>query len=266
MLEIYSSRQNQSVIDLTVTGLEHFAVKEGEEPVLCWTVSTRASDKIKGYVPYYEAGVEGQNEREIEREMLRFLGQKISGVVYAINTNAGYFVASRKQAMERQAKRLWENIFEGAKIEVIVRRTTPNRIVGEYRGVEVVIPKQEASHGWIEHTSQVAKPGDEIEAKVIKLDKENKRLIASIKALKASPWQEASKKYQKGGIYAGKVTGIASFGIFVELEPGVSVLCNHLKAGTANIGDTVAVLITKIDHAERKISGKALRVVSRKAM
>lgn len=265
MLEVYSSRQNQSVITLTVTGVERFAVKPGEDPVLCWAVSTRASDRIRGFVPYYEAGtdIDSGDPQKAQRQMLPFLGQKIQAVVYAINREDGYFVASRRQAMERLAKRMWDAVEEGDKIQLIVRRATVSRVIGESSGVRVEIPRSEVSHGWVEHTGQVCRPGDELEAKVIRVEP-GVKIVASLKALQPDPWQEASKKYQKGGIYTGRVTGVVPFGIFVELEPGVSALCNHLKVGRAEVGDTIAVLITKVDHAERKISGKALQVLSRR--
>lgn len=264
MLEVYSSRQNQKAIELEVTGLEHYAIKPGEEPVLCWTVSTRASDKIRGFIPYIEAGTDipAEDEKIARQIMLKYLGQKVHGIVYAINREDGYFVASRKQAMERLSERAWKHIEEGMKITVTIRRTNMMKAIGEYSGIKVEIPRAEISHGWVEHTSQVLRPGDQVEA-VIKKIESGVKIVASIKELLPDPWQEAGRKYQKGGIYTARVTNVVTYGIFAELEPGVKMLCYHLKYGMVNPGDTVAVQIMRINPAEKKINGRILHVLSR---
>lgn len=265
MLEIYSSRQNQKAIELEITGLEYYAIKPGENPVLCWSVSTRASDRIRGFIPYTEAGTDipAEDEKTARRTMLGYLGQKVHGIVYAINRESGYFVASRKQAMERFAERTWKYIEEGAKITVTIRRTGMAKAVGECGGVRVEIPRAEVSHSWVEHTSQILKPGEQVEAVVKKIEP-GVKIIASIKDLQPDPWQEAGRKYQKGGIYTARVTGVVTYGIFVELEPGVSALCYHLKYGQVGSGDTVAVQIQKINPAEKKINGRILQIISRR--
>lgn len=99
--------------------------------------------------------------------------------------------------------------------------------------------------------------------KVLEVDKENNKLSISVKALYDNPWPECTNRYQKNGIYRGIVSNTVFYGVFVTLEPGVEVLCNHPKAGTLNRGDRVMITLTFISPEEKKAKGIIARVIRR---
>ncbi len=115
----------------------------------------------------------------------------------------------------------------------------------------------------IKHPSEKYKKGDNVEAVVLKIDKENEKFSLGIKQLEANPWEEILKKYPVGEEVSGEITKVAEFGAFVKLEEGIEGLIYSSELSTervekpedvANVGDAVTALITKVDPVEQKIS------------
>lgn len=265
--DIYASKQNQSLLEWEVTGVED----HNGTPCMVLT-----KQRIKGLIPLAESGVnEADNIRLTKARLNAFLGQEISFIVTHTDKANNLFIASRSKAMEKQAAKAWENLELGDTATVIARRVirktdddgkvTNIGIVTELEGIEVFLPVQELSHGWVEDLDDFAQPGDEIKVKVIELDKENKKLSISVKALIEGPWPGCVDRYSKGSMYVGTVTGSLDYGVFVSLEPGLDAFCKLPKAGRVNEGDSVSVVITRISPEEEKINGVIQRVV-RKAV
>lgn len=262
-IEIYTSRQNRSVIEAEVVGVEE--ISNGEEKIPCLVVGR----EIKGIIPLQETGIEpGSDRRTTKGRLARLIGQKIQCIVIGIDRDNNLFTASRKQALERISARTWTEIEEGQVRKAVVRRYirgfNPRPVnIGielEMDGITAFLPVQEISHGWVDDL-EILPLGEEIEVKIISVDKEKQKVIASLKALLPDPWPECALKYVKNGTYAGTVTGIAEYGVFVSFEPGVNCLCRHPKAGKLQKGDKVAVTITRIDAKERKIYGYIARII-----
>lgn len=253
--DIYASRQNQTAITATVTGIEEVDLRG--ENVYCLVTGP-----IRGLIPLSETGIEpGPNKGATLARLTNFLNQEISFVVIGIDRENEFFIASRKQALEKQAARAWQSLKENQIRNAVIRRYIKyfkdgkERIKGaiiEIDGVEGLLPVQEISHGF---ASELPQPGKEIPVKILKVDPANQKLVVSYKAVLPDPWENCAQKYKRLGIYTGTVTGVAEYGVFVSLEPGVNVLCRHLKAGKTDKGDKVAVLILKIMPEKRQISG-----------
>ena len=112
----------------------------------------------------------------------------------------------------------------------------------------------------IKHPAELFQKGQEIEVEVISIDKEKERLSLSTKKLQEDPWHDIEKKYHAGMSINGRITNIANFGAFVELEDGVeglihvSELTRGKKKGVnINIGDMVEVEVLNVDPEEKKI-------------
>ena len=115
----------------------------------------------------------------------------------------------------------------------------------------------------ITHPSQMFKRGDKVEAKVLSVDQENKKISLGLKQLAPDPWEQVEQKYGVGEVVDGKVTKLAGFGVFVELDSGIEGLVhisqvserpfNELKDVIAE-GDKVRAQVLSIDRDERKIS------------
>lgn len=115
----------------------------------------------------------------------------------------------------------------------------------------------------IAHPSQIYKRGDKIEAVILSIDAETKKISLGTKQLTANPWDDITSHYKPGDIVEGKVTKITGFGVFVELDSGIEGLVHISQVSDKpfeNIkeviseGDTVKAQIIKIDKEERRIA------------
>jgi small subunit ribosomal protein S1 len=114
----------------------------------------------------------------------------------------------------------------------------------------------------IKHPSELYKKGDEVQAKVLSIDKENERFSLGIKQLTQDPWEEIPEKYKVGTKITGKVTNITDFGIFVELEEGIEGLIHSSEIskgksktslGKFQIDDVIQSLVVNVSREEKKI-------------
>jgi small subunit ribosomal protein S1 len=116
----------------------------------------------------------------------------------------------------------------------------------------------------VKHPSEVVEVGQELEVKVLKFDRERNRVSLGLKQLGEDPWVEISRRYPVGTRLFGKVTNIADYGCFVEIEEGVEGLVHVSEMDWTNrnvsptkvvaIGDEVEVMILDIDEERRRIS------------
>lgn len=119
----------------------------------------------------------------------------------------------------------------------------------------------------VKHPSELFKKGQEVQAKVLKIDRENERFSLSIKHVTPDPWEEIPKKYKVGSRVTGTITNVTDFGIFVEVEPGIEGLIHvseisaekvKTPVGQFNVGDVVTAKVVNVNRKERKI-GLSLR-------
>ena len=114
----------------------------------------------------------------------------------------------------------------------------------------------------INHPSEVLKKGDEVEAVVIDIDKTNQRISLGIKQLDDDPWKEIDQKYKIGDLVKGKVTKLASFGAFVQLDDDIDGLVHISQISeervtkvkdVLKVGQEVEARVIKVDKVERRI-------------
>jgi small subunit ribosomal protein S1 len=114
----------------------------------------------------------------------------------------------------------------------------------------------------IKHPSELYKKGDEVQAKVLSIDKESERFSLGIKQLAKDPWEEIPEKFKPGTKVTGKVTNITDFGIFVELEEGIEGLIHSSEISKAKsktslgkfqIDDVIQTLVVNVSQEDKKI-------------
>jgi small subunit ribosomal protein S1 len=114
----------------------------------------------------------------------------------------------------------------------------------------------------IKHPSELYKKGDEVQAKVLAIDKENERFSLGIKQLAPDPWEQIPEKYKVGTKVTGKVTNITDFGVFIELEEGIEGLIHTSEIGKGKsksslgkfqIDDVIQSLVVNVSKEEKKI-------------
>ena len=180
----------------------------------------------------------------------------------------------------------WHTLSEryqvGAKIEGKVRNLTDFGAFIEIEdGIDGLVHVSDIS--WtkrIKHPSEALKKGDKVEALILSIDGDNRRLSLGIKQLTPDAWESFFERYRVGDVVRGKVVRTASFGAFVELEPGIEGLCHVSEAGadrasrgagrhapaeaaeapSFEVGQEMAFKIIKLSPVEHKI-GLSLRAV-----
>ena len=180
--------------------------------------------------------------------------------------------ASRKISlgMKQTAPNPWDMVEGkyaiGTRIEGKVKSLTDfGAFVGLEEGIDGLIHISDMS--WtkhIKHPSELFKKGQKVEAVVLRIDKEKERLSLGFKQLKSDPWDdEIPNRYVVGDVAVGKVSKVADFGIFVELDGGVEGLIHISEAGLDpqakleekfKLQDEVTAKIIKVDREERKIA------------
>jgi small subunit ribosomal protein S1 len=153
----------------------------------------------------------------------------------------------------------------GTRVKGVVRNITNFGVfVGLEEGIDGLVHVSDIS--WteaIKHPGEKFKKGDELEAVVLKIDKENEKFSLGIKQLQPNPWDEILKKYPVGEPVTGEVTNVADFGAFVKLEEGIEGLIYSSELSSERVdnpaevvkpGDRVTALVTRVDPVEQKIS------------
>jgi len=114
----------------------------------------------------------------------------------------------------------------------------------------------------IRHPSELYKKGDEVQAVVLNIDKENERFALGIKQLQRDPWESVPERYKVGSKITGTITNVTDFGVFVELEEGIEglvhvseVTAEKLKTplGKFQVGEVVGAKVLNINPKDRRI-------------
>ncbi|WP_242847478.1 bifunctional 4-hydroxy-3-methylbut-2-enyl diphosphate reductase/30S ribosomal protein S1 [Syntrophomonas zehnderi] len=206
-----------------------------------------------------------------------YVGQSFKFNIIEFNRHkkrGSQIVLSRKAMVEAEKSKLkeqfWASIEEGQTIKGRVKRIVDYGAFIDLGGFEGLLHVSEIDHVRIEHPSAVLTEGQEIDVFVLALDREKQRVSLSRKKLLKSPWEIVLEKYQEGDIIDGKVVRLASFGAFVEIEPGVdglvhiSQLANHRvekPQDVVSVNQPVKVKILSIDSEEKRI-GLSLKEVA----
>jgi small subunit ribosomal protein S1 len=176
-------------------------------------------------------------------------------------------VVSRRVLLEQeqkaQAAEVRKTIVEGA---VITGRVVSVRDFGAFvelgGGIQGLLHVSEMSWARVADPSQVVKPGDNIAVKVLKVDTETQKISLGLKQLIGDPWTNAGETYQPGQLRSGRVTRVADFGVFVELEPGVDGLVPASETGIGRDGDLkkafpagrdIQFVVVDVDAGARRI-------------
>jgi small subunit ribosomal protein S1 len=140
-------------------------------------------------------------------------------------------VVSRRALLEEQQRASAAGIRRSIAAGVVMTgRVTSVREFGAFvdlgGGVQGLLHVSEMGWSRVSDTSQVVKPGDEITVKVLRVDDDKQKISLGLKQLTADPWSSVHETYEIGQVRTGRVTRLADFGAFVELEPGVEALAH----------------------------------------
>ncbi|GAB6063507.1 30S ribosomal protein S1 [Deferrisoma palaeochoriense] len=193
------------------------------------------------------------------------VGDEVEVMILNVDMNRRRISLGMKQCQPNPWDLLEERYPVGAVVRGQIRNITDFGIfVGVDEGIDGLIHVSDIS--WtkrVGHPATLYKVGDEVEAVVLHIDKENERFSLGIKQLTPDPWAGITARYRVGSIVTGKVSNITDFGVFVELEPGVEGLVHVSEVSSEKVDDLKSLLevgqeiqaeVLNIDQEERKIS------------
>ncbi|MCL2766215.1 MAG: bifunctional 4-hydroxy-3-methylbut-2-enyl diphosphate reductase/30S ribosomal protein S1 [Peptococcaceae bacterium] len=205
-------------------------------------------------------------ERGYVEDLSVYLGQEINARVIEINRGRKKIILSRKAVLEEEYARtrqdMLDNLQEGQVVNGTVRRLTQFGAFVDIGGVDGLLHISEMSWYRISHPSEVVKVGDEIDIKVLKVDRDSEKISLGLKQVLPNPWDTVDEKYPVGDIITAKVVRLAPFGAFVQLEPGVEGLVHISHLADRHVakpdevvteGENVSVKVLSVDKNEKRV-------------
>ena len=177
-------------------------------------------------------------------------------------------VVSRRAVVEQEfsAERsaLMDNLQEGAVVKGTVKNLTDYGAFVDLGGIDGLLHITDMAWKRVKHPSEVVKVGDEVEVRILKFDRERSRVSLGLKQLGSDPWENIGRRYPPNTRVFGKVTNIADYGAFVEIEDGVEGLVHVSEMDWTNktvnpakvvqTGQEVEVMVLDCDEERRRIS------------
>ena len=195
-------------------------------------------------------------------------GKELEFKVIKLDRKRNNVVVSRRAVVENEmsAERdsLLANLQEGQIVKGVVKNLTDYGAFVDLGGVDGLLHITDLAWKRVKHPSEVLNIGDEVEAKVLRFDRERNRVSLGLKQLGDDPWVDIKRRYPEGTRIFGKVTNITDYGAFVEIEEGVEGLVHVSEMDWTNknvhptkvvqLGDEVEAMILDIDEERRRIS------------
>ena len=195
-------------------------------------------------------------------------GKELEFKVIKLDQRRNNVVVSRRAVVESEfsAEReaLLDDLQEGQEVQGIVKNLTDYGAFLDLGGIDGLLHITDMAWKRVKHPSEVVEVGQEIKVKVLKFDRDRNRVSLGLKQLGEDPWVEIARRYPENSRLFGKVTNIADYGCFVEIEEGVEGLVhvsemdwtnrNVNPAKVVQLGDEVEVMILDIDEERRRIS------------
>ncbi|HEV8378210.1 MAG TPA: 30S ribosomal protein S1 [Tepidisphaeraceae bacterium] len=235
-------------------------------------VSGKVTKKIKGGL-LVDIGVPvflPASQVDIRRpgEISDWIGRQIDAVILKIDEERRNIVISRRKLIEQQREEQKRKTLEGLAIGEVRKGTVKN--IADFGafidlgGIDGLLHITDMSWGRINHPSDILKIDQEIEVKVLAIDKEKEKIALGLKQKEASPWENIETKYSVGTVHEAEVVNIMSYGAFCKLEEGVEGLVhisemswtkriNH-PSEVVSQGQRVRVKVLEINKDKQEIS------------
>ena len=195
-------------------------------------------------------------------------GKSLEFKVIKLDQRRNNVVVSRRAVVEQEysqeREELLESLQEGNQVKGIVKNLTDYGAFVDLGGIDGLLHITDMAWKRVKHPSEVVNVGDEIDVKILKFDRERQRVSLGIKQLGEDPWHDLARRYPQNSRLFGKVTNIADYGCFVEIEEGVEGLVhvsemdwtnkNVNPARVVQVGEEVEVMVLEIDEERRRIS------------
>jgi small subunit ribosomal protein S1 len=207
------------------------------------------------------------------QDLDEYLGKQIRCKVIELNRSRNNVVLSRRAVLEEERKEMRQAILDRLSPGDVVDGTISNIVdfgaFVDLDGIDGLIHISELSWSHVNHPSELLEIGQEVNVKVLDIDRERQRISLGLKQTQSDPWQQVVDTYDESDVIEGKVTKVVTFGAFVEILPGVeglvhiSELAQHHVENPREVvsqGDVVRAKIIEMDAERRRLSLSLKRV------
>jgi small subunit ribosomal protein S1 len=217
---------------------------------------------VRAFMPASRSGTRDAAEME------KLVGQEIRCRIIKLDSTEEDIVVDRRAVAEKEElavkQRRYSELQEGDIVQGSVRSLTDYGAFIDIGGIDALLHISDISWSRINKPEDLLSLGQQIEAKVLKIDSDKKRISVGLKQLQPHPWDLIQDKYKVGERARGTVTRLMEFGAFVELDPGIEGLIHISEMSWAKKvrsagevvkpGDTVEAVILGVNPVERRIS------------
>lgn len=236
------------------------------------TVSGKVIQKVKGGL-HVDVGVPAflpgsQIDIRPQRNLGKFLGEKMDFRILKISRERGNIVLSRRVVLEEERNTLKQDtigqISEGVVMEGIVKNVTDYGAFIDLGGIDGLLHITDMSWGRVNHPRELLSVGQSVPVVILQYDRNNERVSLGMKQLHENPWEKVENRYQSGGKVTGKVVSLTDYGAFVKLEEGIEGLIHVSEMSwtkkvrhpskVVNIGDEVEAVILEVSAENQRIS------------
>jgi len=234
---------------------------------------------VRGFVPLSQIAElrRGGPEDSVEARLEALKGRNMLLKVIEMNRRRNRLILSERAALQerraREKDRLLSELQPGETRNGTVSSICDFGAFVDLGGADGLVHLSELSWGQVAHPSQVVKVGDKVDVFVVGVDRDNKKIALSLKRLQGEPWSQVENKYEVGQVVNGKITKLAAFGAFAEIEAGIEGLIHISELSEDRIthpkqvvreGDELPLKIIRIEPARHRL-GLSLRQVEDEA-
>ncbi len=202
------------------------------------------------------------------RDFAYLEGKQLEFKVIKIDMERNNVVLSRRAVLEEEfseeREELLKTLKDGSEVKGTVKNLTDYGAFIDLGGIDGLLHITDMAWKRVNHPSEMLAVGDEIDVKVLSFDKEKNRISLGIKQMGEDPWANIVRRFPSGARAFGKVTNMADYGAFVEIEDGIEGLVHTSEMDWTNknvhpskvvsIGEEVEVMVLDIDQPRRRIS------------
>ncbi len=200
-------------------------------------------------------------------DLEQYVGQKITAQITEVNPRKRNLVVSRRVLLQAERtegeQSFWQEVEEGQELPGVVKTLKDYGAFVNIGAVDGFLHIGEISWARINHPRDVLSEGQQIIVKVLKLDREKRRVSLGMKQLGSNPWADAEGRYAVQSVVSGQVTRLTDFGAFVELEPGLEGMVHISELAWRRVGNVSEVLtagetrdfiVVEVDPRRRRVS------------
>jgi len=202
------------------------------------------------------------------RDVTPLMGTPQPFLILKMDRARGNIVVSRRAVLEESREEarsdLMDNLKEGQVLKGVVKNITDYGAFVDLGGVDGLLHVTDISWKRVNHPSEVLQIGQTVDVQVIRFNEENQRISLGMKQLESDPWKDVASKFKPGSKFQGRITNIADYGAFVELQDGIEGLVhvsemswtkkNTHPGKIVSTSQEVEVMVLEVDEEKRRIS------------